>query len=176
MTIVQINRSFTRRSDWLSSWHNPDSRKVHYQISSSSKRSLKSFQVLSVVLDVEQAEHDGEGEGVLHEVEQAVEGQEGRIEDQELGEPALARKPMPIHLPVRQVVGVEDDQPRKPIRVILDEAGPDHGAPVVAHEGQLGCRVVPAPGIARKEVEMSQKLLDRGFCERSGRLHRTPIS
>jgi len=147
-----------------------------YQINLSPEGCLESLKIFLVVLGVEQAKHDGEREGVLHEVEQAVEGQKRGVENEKFLVDAISRKPMPVNLPVRKIIRVEDDQPGEPVRVILDEAGPDHGAPVVAHEGQLGCRVVLAPGIARKEVEMSQKLLDRGFCERSGRLHRTPIS
>ena len=139
-----------------------------YQIGPSSEGSLKTFQILSVVLGVEQAEHDGEGEVVLHEVEQAVEGQEGRVEDQELGEPALAGKPAPVDFAVRKVVGVEDDQPRKPVRVILDEAGPDHRAPVVADEGQPGRWVALVAGIVRHEVQMPEKLFHGGFVQLQG--------
>ena len=67
------------------------------------------------VSSVEQTEHDRERERVLLEVEQAVEGQEGRVEGQKLLVEVVGRKSMPVDFAVGQIVRVEYDHSGEPM-------------------------------------------------------------
>jgi len=104
------------------------------QINSSFERSWKAFQVLSVVLRVEQLEHYRKGKRVLHQVQQAVKRQKCRIENQKLVKVRISNKSFSIDFAVRQVVGVQNDQPGEPVRVVLDQAGAQHRSPIVADQ------------------------------------------
>ena len=102
------------------------------QINSSFERCWKALQVLSVVLRVEQLEHYRKGKRVLHQVQQTVERQKCRIENQKLLKVRISNKSFSIDFAVRQVVGVQNDQPGEPVRVVLDQAGAKHRSPIVA--------------------------------------------
>ena len=94
----------------------PGSTKISgYQVNFSPKRSLESFEILFAVSSVEQTEHDRERERVLHEVEQAVEGQEGRVKGQKLLVEVVGRKSMPVDFAVGQIVRVEYDHSGEPM-------------------------------------------------------------